>query len=118
MKEIHANEWKEFFDAFSREHQGWIVSAEVLSQELGAQPETKNLPFEGAFAELKSNGNQIVVLMYGDTPASHITHTITSPTHIRVDGSDNHKLLQIESAENTTLILTFQPAKTAEQASR
>ena len=118
MKEISAKDWKEFFNAFSREHEGWLVSAEVLSPVMGAQPQTTNLPFEGAIAEIRSDGNQIIILLYGATSESHVTHTIYAPKHIRFDEGSDSKFLQIESADNTIFILTFHRAKAAEQASK
>jgi hypothetical protein len=29
-KEIPRNEWREFFDIFSRQHEGWLVTPEIL----------------------------------------------------------------------------------------
>ena len=36
---IPANRWSEFFDSFSRQHRGWLITLEVLSEEVGAQKE-------------------------------------------------------------------------------
>ncbi|OLE50804.1 MAG: hypothetical protein AUG51_26320 [Acidobacteria bacterium 13_1_20CM_3_53_8] len=52
MREIPREEWAEFLDIFSRQHEGWLVTVEVLSEEIGAQVEAEGKPLEGITAEL------------------------------------------------------------------
>ena len=33
-KETPKNEWPEFFDSFSRKHEGWLVNVEILGRAL------------------------------------------------------------------------------------
>jgi len=50
-KEIPRNEWQEFFDIFSRQHEGWLVTLEIFGSEIGAQVEERGLAFEGIVDE-------------------------------------------------------------------
>ena len=40
-REVTRNEWTSFFDVFSKQHEGWIASLEVLGDQVGAQPAGK-----------------------------------------------------------------------------
>src|SRR5712664_3846445 len=46
-QEIPREDWSNFFDVFSRQHEGWLVTLEVFGPEVGAQEEAHQLPFEG-----------------------------------------------------------------------
>ena len=51
-QEIPRDEWREFFDGFSRRHEGWLVTVEVLGSDIGAQVEAYELPLVGVTAEV------------------------------------------------------------------
>ena len=77
-KEIPKNEWPEFFDSFSRQHEGWLATLEILGSEIGAQVEGRELAFEGITDEWDEiQGNEIAIMM-GAEPDDHITHSIKS----------------------------------------
>ncbi|CAN5438101.1 hypothetical protein BH20ACI3_BH20ACI3_19140 [soil metagenome] len=38
-QEIPRDEWKTFLDTFSRQHEGWLATLEVLGTDIGAQQE-------------------------------------------------------------------------------
>ncbi|HYK22464.1 MAG TPA: DUF5335 family protein, partial [Pyrinomonadaceae bacterium] len=46
-QEIPREQWNNFFDSFSRQHEGWLASLELMSTDLGAQEEAAELSFEG-----------------------------------------------------------------------
>ena len=46
-QEIPRNQWNTFFDSFSRQHEGWLATLELLNTDLGAQEEANELSFEG-----------------------------------------------------------------------
>ena len=105
-QEISREAWSEFFHGFSIAHKGWVATIEVFGSELGAQVEVRELPFEGITAELRNADKDSISLMIGATPAQHITRTISAPTHVRLDQDDEgaNETLQIESADETTLV--------------
>lgn len=110
-REIPRDEWVEFFDGFSRQHEGWLITVEVLGSELGAQVEARELRLEGISADLKGDENAISI-MVGETPDDHVTHTITQPTHVRLEQTREgaNEAIQIESGDGVTTLLRFRSA--------
>ena len=107
MREIPREEWAEFLDSFSRQHEGWLVTVEVLSEEIGAQVEAEAKPLEGITAELKGSGKDSISINVGLNPSEHITHSIQAPTHVRIEQAENGAdiALQIESSDAATTLL-------------
>lgn len=108
-KEIPKNEWPEFFDSFSRQHEGWLVTLEIFGSEIGAQVEERELAFEGIVDEWDEiQGNQIAIMM-GAEPGDHITHSIRQPTQVSLEQTDEgaDAALAIKSADGVTALLRF-----------
>lgn len=110
-REIPRDEWAAFFDSFSRQHEGWLATVEVLGKEIGAQVEARELALRGITAELKGDEDTISIIL-GETPEDHITHIITGPSHVRLEQTESgaHEALQIESASGVTTLLRFRSA--------
>jgi hypothetical protein len=106
-QQISRAEWKKFFHDFSRFHQGWILSLDVFSQEFGAQIGTRGIPFEGMVVEESSDGKANIELILGNTPDNHLTHTIASPTRVRLESLGENEVLQIEAENNITHLMSF-----------
>ncbi|HEY0378950.1 MAG TPA: DUF5335 family protein [Pyrinomonadaceae bacterium] len=111
-REIPRDEWVEFFDGFSHQHEGWLVTVEVLGGELGAQVEARELRLGGISADLKGDDEDAISIMVGETPDDHVTHTITRPTHVSLEQTQEgaNEALQIESGEGVTTLLRFRSA--------
>lgn len=108
-KQIAKNEWPKFFDSFSRQHQGWLMTLEILGSDIGAQVEERDLAFEGIVDEWDEvHGNQIV-MMIGAKPDDHITHSISRPTQVGLEQTDEGAdvALAIKSADGVTALLRF-----------
>ncbi len=108
-KEISRSEWPEFFDSFSRQHEGWLVTLEILGSEIGAQVEERELPFGGIVDEWDEvQGNEIAI-MIGAKPDDHITHSISRPEQVSVEQTDEGAdvALAIKSADGITALLRF-----------
>jgi hypothetical protein len=112
MREILREGWADFLDTFSRQHEGWLVTVEVLGAEIGAQVEAEEKPLEGISAELKSGGEDSISIIVGRTPAERVTHNITAPTHVRIEQAENgvDMALQIESSGGTTTLVRLRSA--------
>jgi hypothetical protein len=112
MREIPREEWTAFLDSFSRQHEGWLVTVEVLGEEIGAQVEAEEMMFEGVTADLKGVSEDVVSIMLGKGSKERVTHNITQPTHVRIeqteDGAD--MALQIEAGDRVTTLLRFRSA--------
>jgi hypothetical protein len=112
MREIPRDEWVEFLDSFSRQHEGWLVTVEVLGAEIGAQVEAQELPLQGITAELKGGDEDVISVILGGGSAERVTHNIKGPTHVRIeqtkDGAD--MTLQIESDDGVATLVRFRSA--------
>jgi Family of unknown function (DUF5335) len=108
-REIAPESWREFFDSFSRIHDGWLATVEVLGR-LGAQVEAEDLPLRGVTADREGNGTAITILL-GD-PDGEVTHRVNHPTHVRLEQTEEGAdvALQIESEEGETTLLRFRSA--------
>ena len=108
-KEIPKNEWPRFLDNFSRKHEGWSVTLEILGTELGAQVQERELALAGVVDEWDEiHGNRIVI-MFGEKPDDHITHSISSPTQVSLEQTDGgaNVALAIKSADGVVALLRF-----------
>jgi hypothetical protein len=111
-KEIPRNEWQKFFEIFSLQHEGWLVTLEILGSEIGAQVEEHGLAFEGIVNEgYEAQGNEIL-MMFGAKPDDHITHSISNPTTVSLEQTDEgaDAALAIKSADGVTALLRFRSA--------
>jgi hypothetical protein len=108
-REITKNEWPEFFDRFSRQHEGSLLTLEILGSEIGAQIENRELSFEGIVDEWDDiHGNRIMI-MAGAKPDGHITHIISQPVQVSLEQADDGAdvALAIKAADGTTALLRF-----------
>jgi hypothetical protein len=109
-REIPRHEWAAFFDSFSRIHEGWLSTVEVLGADVGAQIEVSEQPLAGITADLRDDRQQDVVsILIGGKSGEHVAHMIRRPTHVRLkqtpDGAD--EALHIESDSGPTTLLRF-----------
>ena len=115
-QEIPRDKWKTFFDTFSRQHEGWLATLEVLGSEIGAQQEAGDLPLEGITATSKDSAVESIAISLGKTPEDHITHTITEPTRVWLEQTllGANAALEIESADEVKTLLRFRSALPAD----
>lgn len=111
-KEIPKNEWTPFFDSFSRKHEGWLVSLEIFGLEIGAQVEQRQLALEGIAHESDEVEGNTIMIMIGVKPDDHITHSISHPTAVSLEQTDDgaDAALAIKSDDGTTTLLRFRSA--------
>ena len=111
-QEIPRTEWNNFFDGFSRQHEGWLATLEVFAPEIGAQEEAHDLPFEGiSIASADESHNEIAINL-GKPSEDHITHTITKAEHVWLEQTPGgaNAALEIESENQTKTLLRFRSA--------
>jgi len=103
---IARDAWPQALDQFSAVHEGWLVSVDILTPTIGAQPEVHDLPLVGVVAEPNAGGGTISISA-ANASFDQITHTIHSPTSVWIERTEEgaDAALQIESAEGTTTIL-------------
>ena len=108
-QEIPRNEWPAFMDSFSRRYQGWLADVEIFGPEIGSQTAERELPLEGITAELGDGKPDMIAIMLGAEPDDHITHTITAPSQVSVEKTDEgaDAALAIKAPDGTTTLLRF-----------
>jgi hypothetical protein len=108
-REIPREEWVEFLDGFSSQHEGWLVTVEVLGTDIGAQVEAEEMTLEGVTADLKGGGSDVISIIVSRGGAERVTHNVTGPTHVRVEQTEGgaDMALQIESGGGVTTLLSF-----------
>jgi hypothetical protein len=112
MREIPRDEWAGFLDSFSRQHEGWLVTVEVLGTEIGAQVEAEGKPLEGITADLKAGGEDVITIILGGGPRGRVTHNVTQPAHVRIEQTEGgaDMTLQIESGGGVTTLVRLRSA--------
>src|SRR5438093_4913711 len=108
-QEIPRPEWNNFFDSFSRQHEGWLATLEILGSEIGAQEEAHELPLEGVSIGSGTNEPVSIAISIGKTPEDHITHRIIKPAHVWLEltNEGSNAALEIESEDETKTLLRF-----------
>lgn len=108
-RKIPQTEWLDFFNRFSRQHQGWIIDLEVYGADIGAQYEERELALEGITAEWNEGEGYVIAIMTGAERTHHITHSINHPTEVGLEQTDQgaNVALSIKSADGTTSVVKF-----------
>ena len=108
-REIPKEEWGRFFDSFSRRHEGWMVTLEILGAEIGAQVEERELALQGIVDEWDEIKGNAIMIMVGMKPNDHLTHTIGNATQVSLEQTEGgaDEALAIKSADGTTALLRF-----------
>ena len=111
-RDIPPESWKEFFDGFSRRHQGWLVDVEVLGTDIGAQLEAEDLPLEGISAD---HGNKdISIALVRDGKVTE--HFVTRPERVRLEEEGGVEVaIEIDSSTDASTIVTFRAAAAPEE---
>ena len=115
-REIPRDEWKTFLDTFTRQHEGWLATLEILGTEIGAQQEARNLPLEGISVASRDGSPETIAISLGKSVEDHVTHTITEPTRIWLEQTSQgaNAALEIESVDQVKTLLRFRSALPAD----
>ena len=106
--EVTRNDWTSFFDTFSKQHEGWLASLEILGGQIGAQHQVVELPLEGISVNAEEDPESLII-SFGKTPEDHVTHTVQRPRHVWVNQTVEgaHESLEIEHEDNQKTLLRF-----------
>jgi len=110
-REIPRDQWTRFFDRFSKEHEKWIVTVEILGRDIGEQPESSRLPLLGISAEVKPAKTNIEIIAgHRDAePDRHVTRIVQAPKRVwfKQPQAPADEAIQIESDDGTVTLVTF-----------
>lgn len=108
-REIPKEEWTQFFDRFSRQHEGWLITMEIFRSDIGDQVQECELTFQGITDEWDEVSGNSIFVMTGSSPDAHMTHNVEFPTHVSLQQTEDgaEAALFIKSADGTTQCLRF-----------
>ncbi len=106
---IPREEWTRFFDCFSVDHRGAIVTLEACSPALGDQEVAREQVFRGISADLKDGENRIEIMM-GALPNDGTTHAVMAPERVWLNDAQGagSETLEITCAEDARTLLHFE----------
>ena len=107
-REIPRGDWRSFFEVFSRQHEGWLATLEVVGPGI-AQPAAGQFPLKDVALTSVVGESEGITINLGKAPEDHLKHTVIEPTHVWLvqtsEGAD--AALEIESADDTKTLLRF-----------
>jgi len=115
-QKIPQSEWRTFFDTFSRQHEGWLATLEILGLDVGAQEEAHELPLAGVSLSSGGDETEAISIDLGTMPDEHVSHSISEPTAVWLEQTEQgaNAALEIEVADGTKTILRFRSPMPAE----
>ena len=99
-KEIPREQWTSFLDGFSRRHENWSISVDILSPDLGPQTEIRQIALRGISADEKDGENSIAI-MTGKEAGTGTTHVVQQPNRIWIEQTEEGEERSIEIESNT-----------------
>ena len=110
-REIKREEWTDFFDGFSRRHEGWLVTIELLDPKLGDQIELENQALRGIVAERKRDP-EVIEIFTENREKQSTTNVVEKPTRVWIEESAEgaEAALEIESQDGPKTLLRFRSA--------
>ncbi|MGE5645086.1 MAG: DUF5335 family protein [Acidobacteriota bacterium] len=115
-REIPRDQWRTFFDSFSKDHEGWITTVELVGEDIpGDQIEALELPLVGISCDAKGSEADSIEVTIASDPSDEFTHIVHDAARVQFDPnySGGREALEIESSEGDKTILTFRAASDA-----
>lgn len=115
-QEIPRDEWTTFLETFSRQHEGWLSTLEIMGADIGAQHEVSDLPLEGISLASADETTETIAISLGKTPEDHVTHIVIQPRRIWLEQTAEgaNAALEIESGDDVKTLLRFRSALPAD----
>ena len=106
-REIPRAQWLHLLDDFSKKHEGWMTTLELIDSDLGDQIEGE-LPLVGISADLKDHENRIEVILRRGVD-EHVTRIINAPKRLWIKAADipTHEAVEVESEDGATTLVSF-----------
>jgi hypothetical protein len=111
---IERSEWASFLNAFTRMHEGWLVTIEqVLTPPGPSAVQARDLPLE----EVSAGPDGTIAISVGQSPDEHVTHLIPRAAKLAVERTDAgiETGLCIDPGEGPSTRVSFRSAVRPEQ---
>jgi len=111
--EIPRDEWLEFFDRFSGQHEGWLTRVEIVRDGAPTEVAARELPLESISADLKDK-EQAISICLGERMEECLN--IDNPKHVKLEQTDEgaDRALEIDSADGRKTMIRFRTTVLAE----
>ncbi len=103
---IDRDEWSRFFDVLTKDHEGDLVTLEVLSREWGDQHEVERLPF--AYASYDPKDDAVIIGVGGSSSRYPVVfrHIIEHPAQVDLAApAATETAVRIVDGEGTSTLL-------------
>ncbi len=107
-QEIQREEWKRYFDDFSRDLRTTIASIEVISLDTGAQVEAERGTLTGVSYD--DRDDVLVITLEAEGGAGDLERTVSSPQKVYVGSDGPTTVLDVEDAEGMKTLVRMGPA--------
>jgi hypothetical protein len=108
--EVHRDSWDATLNAFTRVHDGWLVSVELVS-DAGTRTAIHHLPLAGVSVD-RLHGETAIVISAARSSSDHVTHVIAAARRVFLrktdDGAD--AALEIESRDGDRTVVKLRVA--------
>ncbi len=84
ITEIPRAAWTAALNDFSTLHEGWIISVDVWTPEIGTLPEIHELPLLGVSAD-RDDADGAITISAMTSKTGHVSHTIHRATSVTVE---------------------------------
>lgn len=108
LTEIPRAAWTAALNEFSTQHEGWIVSVDIWTPEVGALPEIHDLPLVGVSAD-RNDVDGTVTITAATAPRGQVSHVIHGASSIAIEREQNGATagLHVESSGGVKTSLRF-----------
>ena len=109
LTEIPRAAWTAALVEFSTLHEGWIVSLDIWTPEIGGLPELHDLPLIGVSADRSDDDAGTITISAAAPEQGHVSHVIHHATHIAIERQESGATagLHIESSGGVKTSLRF-----------
>ncbi len=119
-REIARTEWKTYFDDFSRNRQGEVVSVELIfSPQSDPDYALEKQPLVGLSYEEKGSDAGSILIMAGGKENDSVTYRVTNPVHVYHKNArgliseeiNDDEVIEVTSTDDPRIVfLRFAPA--------
>jgi hypothetical protein len=109
-EEILREDWSVFFNTFTNQHRGAMVTLEEIDDNTGgARMLTWDLALENVITNLDSTSLESVAIIVSENTKRQITYIIPAPSQITLEQTETGKgdVLYLKSSNGVTTLLRF-----------
>jgi Family of unknown function (DUF5335) len=117
-QEIAPEDWKAFFQQFSKDHQEWLVYVSGQADDNTASQQANGLPFQALTLHLDHTEEVLSILVRKDDVAQeHVYMSIPRPSRVGVEKVGTDVKLHIDSSEGSSTTIRFRQVATPDYES-